>query len=318
MDPPAAREFIVDRLPGLAGGDGAILSEWDPRRDESRIYSSDRSVAATRLRSLDAYRSILERGGHPIVARWQSSPDAGAIRMSDVIDRRSFHHLELFDGFLRPHGIERSLGVRNTEGVFDTDGGFDLALYRTGSRTSDFTERDAALLVQVGIHVRRVLQRADVQPLVIASIARLGLTRREAEVAAWIVAGKTNVEIARTLSLAPGTVKKHLDNVYRRLSIQTRTQVAILVMEARWRAADTTSPRRSPGLVNPASPLTARETAVLALVADGHSSAAIAATLNVGSPTLKSHLDHIYRKLGVSTRTGAAAWAYARGQEMLT
>jgi DNA-binding CsgD family transcriptional regulator len=313
LDPAGARGFIVARLPSLAGADGAILSEWDPRTTKVRISSTDRSVAATRERAPELFRSILARGGHPIVARWQRSPDAGAIRMSDVIDRRSFYRLELFDAFLRPHGIERSLGVRSTDGSFDTAGGFDIALYRTGTRTSDFTERDAAFLVRVGMHVRRILQRADVQPFVIASIARLGLTRREAEVAAWLAAGKTNVEIARILFLAPGTVKKHLDNIYRRLSIRTRTQVAILVMEARWLVADTTSPRGPLGLVNPAPGLTARETAVLALVIDGYSSAAIAATLNVGSATLKSHLDHVYRKLGVSTRTGAAAWAYALG-----
>jgi DNA-binding CsgD family transcriptional regulator len=314
MDPVAAREFIVARLPDLVGGDGSIISEWGSRSTETRLSASDRSVLATRQRSPGAFSSIVARGGHPIVARWQRSPDAGAVRMSDVIDRRSFHRLELFDGFLRPHGIERSLGVRSTDG-FDTDGGFDVALYRTGTRTSDFTERDAALLLRVGIHVGHVLQRADAQPFVTASMARLGLARREAEVAAWIAAGKTNVEIARILFLAPGTVKKHLDNVYRRLFIRTRTHLAILVMQARWLGADTTSKRHSPGLPPPG--LTASETAVLALVADGHSSAAIAATLNVGSATLKSHLGHIYRKLGVSTRTGAAAWAYVHDQRVL-
>jgi DNA-binding CsgD family transcriptional regulator len=51
----------------------------------------------------------------------------------------------------------------------------------------------------------------------------VGLTAREREVLAWVARGKTNPEIARLLWLAPSTVGKHLENVYSKLGVKTRT-----------------------------------------------------------------------------------------------
>jgi DNA-binding CsgD family transcriptional regulator len=49
------------------------------------------------------------------------------------------------------------------------------------------------------------------------------LTAREREVLAWVARGKTNAEIAQLLWLAPSTVRKHLENVYAKLGVSTRT-----------------------------------------------------------------------------------------------
>jgi DNA-binding CsgD family transcriptional regulator len=51
----------------------------------------------------------------------------------------------------------------------------------------------------------------------------LGLTKREEEVLSWVATGKTNAEVAQILWLAPGTVRKHLENVYAKLGVGTRT-----------------------------------------------------------------------------------------------
>ena len=51
----------------------------------------------------------------------------------------------------------------------------------------------------------------------------LGLTAREREVLTWVACGKTNTEIAQLLWLAPSTVSKHLENVYAKLGVNTRT-----------------------------------------------------------------------------------------------
>jgi DNA-binding NarL/FixJ family response regulator len=50
------------------------------------------------------------------------------------------------------------------------------------------------------------------------------------------------------------------------------------------------------------TPLTAREADVLELLQGGSSNAEIAASLQVGVETVRTHARHIYRKLGVSTR----------------
>ncbi len=49
------------------------------------------------------------------------------------------------------------------------------------------------------------------------------LTPREQEVLAWVARGKTNAEVAQILWLAPSTVRKHLENVYAKLGVSTRT-----------------------------------------------------------------------------------------------
>lgn len=58
----------------------------------------------------------------------------------------------------------------------------------------------------------------------------LGLTRREAEVLTWVARGKSNAEIAAALFIAPGTVKKHLEHIYAKLGVRTRTEAALKVL----------------------------------------------------------------------------------------
>jgi DNA-binding CsgD family transcriptional regulator len=50
--------------------------------------------------------------------------------------------------------------------------------------------------------------------------------------------------------------------------------------------------------------LTARETQVLRLAAQGHSRRAMAAALCISEATVRHHLEHIYQKIGTSTRGG--------------
>ena len=59
--------------------------------------------------------------------------------------------------------------------------------------------------------------------------------------------------------------------------------------------------------------LTARETEVLLQLARGLSNPEIAAALTVSRKTVSTHLEHIYAKLGVTTRTQAALVAMRRG-----
>ncbi len=64
---------------------------------------------------------------------------------------------------------------------------------------------------------------------------------------------------------------------------------------------------------SPRPSLSARETEVLRLVADGATNNEIAAHLHITDATVKSHLVHIYTKLGVSSRTAAVASARDTG-----
>ena len=65
--------------------------------------------------------------------------------------------------------------------------------------------------------------------------------------------------------------------------------------------------RRQPG------GLTEREVEVLALVASGRSNRDVAAELSISQKTVARHLSNIFTKLGASTRTEAAAYAFEHG-----
>jgi DNA-binding CsgD family transcriptional regulator len=56
-----------------------------------------------------------------------------------------------------------------------------------------------------------------------------GLTPREAEVAQLVAIGATNAEIARALSVSLATVKTHLTQIYAKLGLRSRTQLALLL-----------------------------------------------------------------------------------------
>ena len=57
---------------------------------------------------------------------------------------------------------------------------------------------------------------------------RSTLTPREADVLRLIAAGRSNREIGGRLAITEGTVKGHLQRIYRKLRVENRTQAALL------------------------------------------------------------------------------------------
>ncbi|WP_447589301.1 response regulator [Aquipseudomonas campi] len=101
------------------------------------------------------------------------------------------------------------------------------------------------VLARVAAHLRtaRILQsaRAASQPLDIslsnepayeALSSRFALTEREVEVLSWVACGKTNRDIGDILGLSPRTVNKHLEHVYVKLGVETRTAAAAVAISA--------------------------------------------------------------------------------------
>jgi DNA-binding NarL/FixJ family response regulator len=62
-------------------------------------------------------------------------------------------------------------------------------------------------------------------------IQRLGLTVREAEVLNWLTAGKTNRDIAEILGISPRTVNKHLERIFVKLGVETRSAAAAIAVQ---------------------------------------------------------------------------------------
>ena len=60
----------------------------------------------------------------------------------------------------------------------------------------------------------------------------LPLTEREREILAFLPAGKTNAEIAILLGISARTVQKHLEHVFQKLGVETRTAAALRAVAA--------------------------------------------------------------------------------------
>ena len=60
-----------------------------------------------------------------------------------------------------------------------------------------------------------------------------GLTPREAEIANWVVAGKTNAEIGSILDISERTVQKHLEHVFEKLGVPNRAALVRELLERR-------------------------------------------------------------------------------------
>src|ERR1041385_6988749 len=63
-------------------------------------------------------------------------------------------------------------------------------------------------------------------PVSAGEIETLGMTKREAEILCWVAEGKTNPEIAILCDISERTVQKHLEHVYQKLGVETRTAAA--------------------------------------------------------------------------------------------
>jgi DNA-binding CsgD family transcriptional regulator len=102
-------------------------------------------------------------------------------------------------------------------------------------RTPLRIERDGKCLVvrlvSDGAAALLLLEEQRLEPD-IPGLETLGLSRREAEVLAWVAQGKTNPEIASIAGLSGRTVGKHLERVYAKLGVETRTAAARIALSA--------------------------------------------------------------------------------------
>jgi ATP/maltotriose-dependent transcriptional regulator MalT len=83
-------------------------------------------------------------------------------------------------------------------------------------RTRDFSERDHALLALVAPALERLLRERPV------ALLPPSLTVQERRVLRLLATGLSNAEIADRLVVAPCTVRKHLENAYRKLGVTNR------------------------------------------------------------------------------------------------
>jgi DNA-binding CsgD family transcriptional regulator len=143
------------------------------------------------------------------------SPEARrALRWSDLLSRREWHALDLYWEVCRALDgeYELELWLATPDGVA---GGFGFDSFER-----DFSERDKLVLDTLRPHLVQLWRNAAARRRESTPLA--ALTPREREILLWVAQGKSNREIAAVLYLAPGTIRKHLDNVYDKLGVSNR------------------------------------------------------------------------------------------------
>jgi DNA-binding CsgD family transcriptional regulator len=88
-----------------------------------------------------------------------------------------------------------------------------ILFWRAGGR---FTERDRLLVALLRPHIITLRGRREGGPDARA------LTRRQRQLMTLVATGLSNRQVARTLGVAEGTVRKHLENIYDRLEVPNR------------------------------------------------------------------------------------------------
>ena len=75
-----------------------------------------------------------------------------------------------------------------------------------------------------------IMQEVSEESVIDAIALSFRLTPKEAEVLYWVVKGKINRDIADILGSSPMTVKKHMERIFAKLGVETRTAAAAMVM----------------------------------------------------------------------------------------
>jgi ATP/maltotriose-dependent transcriptional regulator MalT len=122
------------------------------------------------------------------------------------------HATPFYAEVMRPLGIEHELKVFLTAPRGEAR---YFALAREPGR--DFDERDRGLLSLLRPHLDRLRQAWEKRR------CEGVLTHRELEVLELVAQGLTNRQVAHALFISPATVRTHLEHIYEKLGVRTRT-----------------------------------------------------------------------------------------------
>lgn len=325
-DSDAFRRHVLEELPRLVPT--TMISYNDISAEGDPLLLLDPPDAWTDQRARDFVRLA---GEHPLIAHYQRTGDPRPMKISDVMGRREFRRTELYRTVYGPMGVEYQMAVTLPAAPGAIVG---IALNRD---RRDFGERDRAMLALLRPHLaqmRRDAAMRDAARLLESVVDRTLGDRGRAAIAvgdggavAFASAGAVDLLASyvpgwRSADVLPGVVVDWwrrerqrglapsrdlvLDGVEGRLlarllpAAERRGHDVILLDDHR------SGVRR---LALAGLGLSARQAEVLLHVAEGRTNAEVAEVLHLSPRTVQKHLENIYDRLGVRSRTAAAARA---------
>ncbi|HEX7006286.1 MAG TPA: helix-turn-helix transcriptional regulator [Alphaproteobacteria bacterium] len=151
--------------------------------------------------------------------------------VSEIISRRRLERAEFFNDFLARDGLHYGINFYAYSGGRNIG---DLRIWRS-RRKEDFDRRDAEILDAVGAaftqsllnaRLREAARSADLDVLARVERAgrRVGLTRRQKEVAVAVLLGGSDRAIADDLCISLPTVRSHIRALYQKFGVSSRMQ----------------------------------------------------------------------------------------------
>jgi DNA-binding CsgD family transcriptional regulator len=196
-----------------------VLCSADPWNGEEGDGGTDEWWESPRTVALSRYR--LSEGAKPLIV------------LSDFFSRGQRTSADFNPNFQDGVSDEISLDLDPTRAWF-------ACLSVASDR--DFGDRERLLLHRLHPHLIGLYRTAELRRRLGATAAAFDpdaterLTRREREVMHWVADGLSNAEIARVLVVERSTVRKHLEHIYEKLGVRSRTAAL-----ARLRASRLTS-----------------------------------------------------------------------------
>ena len=127
-----------------------------------------------------------------------------------LLTARAWRSTGLYADYFRPVGVEHQVGVK----LAHPPGQTNVLLLNRGPGP-DFDDHDQLVLRLLRPHLDAAVRRlTDPAP---------ALTARQHQILALVRHGLTNRAIARRLNVSEHTVRKHLENIFHRLGVQSRT-----------------------------------------------------------------------------------------------
>ena len=155
---------------------------------------------------------------HPLVREHGRNPRAVTRRIDDLVPPAAFRESALYNDYYRAIRIDHAMAV-----PIHVDRRLLVSfVFNRRGRGFDDAERDALELIRP--HLGNLYRLC-------AALGRAGwapaqawqLTPREQDVLRWLSAGKTDRDIGAILAISPRTVHKHLQRIYEKLGVETRT-----------------------------------------------------------------------------------------------
>lgn len=236
---------MVSAAIDLVDCDFGGYSEIDSHFGRSVMYSNVPQVISWTKDRMDVWHHYFPQ--HPVLRFRTANPGVSVVRLSDVTDLSDFYRSGLYLDLFREMGTRHQVVLHLGIDPLDNRAGsaFPLVLGIPLNRGgSDFSDDDIARLAQLRRHARPVLRQkravlqlklfdsAELTPGLSRMLMGLGLTDRQAEVAFWMLKGKSNTDVAAILDIGTDTVRHHSMAIFRRLGANGRLSLQRAVIRS--------------------------------------------------------------------------------------